>query len=354
MLDAKASDLHLKSGAQPFVRVDGDMRPLGGFPELSKEKLEKLIAEILPERNRAELHELKDTDFAHQVPARARMRCNVFEDIDGIGAVFRQIPSRILTAKELGLPPAVLKLCEHPKGLVLVTGPTGSGKSTTLAAMIDHINSTTTDHIITIEDPVEFVHQSKGCLINQREVGSNTRSFKNALRAALREDPDVVLVGELRDLETTAIAIETAETGHLVFGTMHTTTAPATVDRVVNQFPADRRAPIRAMLSESLIGVVSQMLCKKRGGGRIAAMEVLIVNSAVANLIREEKTFQIVSIMQTSKALGMQTLNESLLALVRNQLVEPDEAFAQAVAKRELAVMLGRAGFKGAFSEESG
>ena len=236
--------------------------------------------------------------------------------------MFRQIPSKILTVDDLKLPKACTDFCEYDKGLVVVTGPTGSGKSTTLAAMIDWINSNRDDHIITIEDPVEFVHKDKKCLINQREVGTQTSSFKAALRAALREDPDIVLVGEMRDLETVAIAIETAETGHLVFGTLHTNTAPSTVDRLIDQFPTDRQEQIRVMLAESLKGVVAQTLLKKKGGGRVAALEILIVTHAVANLIREGKTFQIPSLMQTGKALGMQTLNDALIDLVKSDTVE--------------------------------
>ena len=236
----------------------------------------------MPEKNRHEFHERHDTDFAYEIPGLARFRANVFMDRKGRGAVFRVIPANILTAEQLGLSPHILQLCRLSKGLVLVTGPTGSGKSTTLCAMVDYINRERRDHIITIEDPIEFVHPNKGCLINQREVHTHTDSFKHALRAALREDPDIVLVGEMRDLETVAIAIETAETGHLVFGTLHTTTAASTVDRVIDQFPTDRQAQIRVMLSESLRGVISQTLCKKIGGGRVAALEVLIVTPAVA------------------------------------------------------------------------
>jgi twitching motility protein PilT len=243
------------------------------------------------------------------------------------------IPVQIMTAEQMGLSREILDLCGLPKGLVLVTGPTGSGKSTTLCGLIDHINRTRTDHIITIEDPLEFVHENKKCLINQREVGEHTSSFKDALRAALREDPDIVLVGEMRDLETVAIAIETAETGHLVFGTLHTSSAPSTVDRIIDQFPADRQSQIRIMLSESLKGVISQMLCRKIGGGRVPAMEVMIGIPSVANLIREGKTFQIPSIMQTAKKHGMVLMNDSLTDLVRKGLVEPREAYAKAVDK---------------------
>ena len=243
------------------------------------------------------------------------------------------IPGKILTAEEMGLSREILQLCELPKGLVLVTGPTGSGKSTTLCALIDYINRRRTDHIITIEDPIEFVHENKKCLINQRQVGEHTDSFKNALRAALREDPDIVLVGEMRDLETIAIAIETAETGHLVFGTLHTSSAPSTVDRIIDQFPADRQGQIRVMLAESLKGVISQTLCRKIGGGRVPVMEVLIGTPPVSNLIREAKVFQIPSIMQTSRKYGMCLLNESFTDLVRRRVIEPHEAYAKALDK---------------------
>jgi len=303
-----------------------------------------MIFSVTPEKNRLQWEKEKDTDFALEMPG-VRFRVNVFDDRRGIGAAMRQVPTKIRTAEELNLPKAVIELCEHSKGLVLVTGPTGSGKSTTLAAMVDHVNRTRAHHIITIEDPVEFVHPSRKCLIHQREVGTHTASFKQALRAALREDPDVVLVGEMRDLETVSIALETAETGHLVFGTLHTNTAPSTVDRIIDQFPADRQAQIRTMLSESLRGVVSQTLCKRRGGGRVAALEILIVTPPVANLIREGKTFQIPSTMQTGKSFGMQMLNDALLELVKSKQVEPDEAYAKAVAKTEFRGQLDRAGF---------
>src|SRR5678815_5458268 len=251
-------------------------------------------------------------------------------DRKGPGAVFRVIPSKILTAEDLGLSPFILKLCQLNKGLVLVTGPTGSGKSTTLCAMIDYINRMRRDHIITIEDPIEFVHENKKCLINQREVHTHTDGFKPALRAALREDPDILLVGEMRDLETVAIAIETAETGHLVFGTLHTTTAASTVDRIIDQFPADRQSQIRVMLSESLRGVIAQTLCRKIGGGRVAAREILLTTPAISNLIREGKTFQIPSIMQTNRQAGMVTLNDALMELVDAKQVEPKEAYMKA------------------------
>ena len=363
MLDLRASDLHLKSGKVPSVRIDGGIQQLPDRPALDGETLNRFVHSIMPQRNQDEFKESNDTDFAYQLleetarkggasGARARMRCNVFRDMSGVGAVFRQIPQKILTAKELNLPRAVMDFCGFDKGLVVVTGPTGSGKSTTLAAMIDWINENRDDHLITIEDPVEFVHQDKKCLINQREVGTHTRGFKAALRAALREDPDIVLVGEMRDLETVAIAIETAETGHLVFGTLHTNTAASTVDRLIDQFPADRQAQVRAMLSESLKGVVSQTLLRKKGGGRVAALEILVVTSAIANLIREGKTFQIPSAMQVGRGQGMQTLNDAVIELVKAGTVEPQEAYDRAISRKEMALLLTRSGFKGPWSEE--
>jgi len=343
MCELGASDLHLSSGMPPLIRKDGEMRPLldDGAP-LGAEALSRILMEITPAKNREEFQARHDTDFAYEITGLARFRANVFLDRLGIGGVFRVIPSEILTAERLGLSPHVLSLCNLKKGLVLVTGPTGSGKSTTLSAMIDYVNRTRADHIITIEDPIEFVHPNQKCLVNQREVHTHTRSFKDALRAALREDPDVILVGELRDLETIAIAIETAETGHLVFGTLHTTTAASTVDRVIDQFPTDRQAQIRVMLSESLRGVIAQTLCKKIGGGRVAALEVLIANGAISNLIREGKTFQIGSMMQVGRAQGMVTLNDALAELVRKGLVTPEEALLRAVDKNGLDVLLKR------------
>ncbi|MGC3996645.1 MAG: type IV pilus twitching motility protein PilT [Anaeromyxobacter sp.] len=344
MLARRASDLHLSSDCPPMFRVDGDMTAEASYGPLTHERLKELLWTIAPEKNREEWHARKDTDFAHETSA-ARFRVNIFADRKGIGAVLRQIPSKIMTAEAMGLSAQVLDLCMLTKGLVLVTGPTGSGKSTTLAAMIDYVNKKRDDHIITIEDPIEFVHTNQRCLVNQREVGVHTSGFKAALRAALREDPDIVLVGELRDLETIAIAIETAETGHLVFGTLHTNTAPSTVDRIIDQFPADRQAQIRMMLSESLKGVITQTLCKKIGGGRAAALEILLCTSGVSNLIREGKTFQIPSVMQTGRGVGMCTMNDALLDLVKRKLVEPREALMKAVGKAELKGMLERAGF---------
>jgi len=346
MVKGGASDLHLCVGSVPMIRKDGHMQPLDpSHAPVTAPEIVQLLAPIMPEKNRKEYAERHDTDFAYEIADLARFRSNVFADRRGPGAVFRVIPSKILTAEQLGLSPHILQLCGLTKGLVLVTGPTGSGKSTTLCAMIDHVNKTRQDHIITIEDPIEFVHPNQKCLINQREVHTHTDSFKDALRAALREDPDIILVGELRDLETVAIAIETAETGHLVFGTLHTTTAASTVDRVIDQFPSDRQAQIRIMLSESLKGVIAQTLCRKIGGGRVAALEVLIATGAVANLIREGKTFQIPSIMQVNRAVGMVSLNDALMELVNKKLVEPAEALAKAVDKGGFDALLKRAGF---------
>jgi twitching motility protein PilT len=340
-----ASDLHLSVGMPPLVRKDGVVQPLD--PEvgpLAAEHVAMLLDPIMPAKNRHEFTERHDTDFAYEISGLARFRANVFMDRKGRGAVFRVIPSKILTAEELGLSQYILQLCHLTKGLVLVTGPTGSGKSTTLCALIDYINRNRKEHIISIEDPIEFVHENKQCLINQREVHTHTDSFKAALRAALREDPDIVLVGEMRDLETVAIAIETAETGHLVFGTLHTTTAASTVDRVIDQFPTDRQAQIRIMLSESLRGVIAQTLCRKIGGGRVAALEVLIVTPAVSNLIRESKTFQIPSMMQVGKATGMATLNDALIDLVTRKVIAPEEAYTKAVDKAAFEALLKRAG----------
>src|SRR5436190_19242731 len=300
LVQASSSDLHLRVGEPPMFRTHGEIQRQNGTG-LSVNDLELLVLSIMPERNRGEWKETGDTDFAYEIPGVARYRVNAARDRKGPVAVFRVIPAKVVTVEEMGLSEEVQRLCYLTKGLVLVTGPTGSGKSTTLCALIDLINRTRTDHIITIEDPIEFVHENKKCLITQRQVHVHTESFKSALRAALREDPDIVLVGELRDLETVAIAIETAETGHLVLGTLHTSTAASTVDRIIDQFPADRQGQIRVMLSESLKAVIAQNLCRKIGGGRIAALEVLIVTRAISNLIRDGKTFQIPSIIQTSK-----------------------------------------------------
>jgi twitching motility protein PilT len=345
MFSAGASDLHISVSLPPMVRKDGQMMPLNGRTgPLTPDEARRLLTSIMPVKSLEEFDRRNDTDFAYDLPGIARFRANVFMDRKGMGGVFRVIPNDILTAEQLRLSQSILNLCKLNKGLVLVTGPTGSGKSTTLCALIDYINRNRDDHIITIEDPIEFVHENKRCVINQREVHNHTESFKGALRAALREDPDIILVGEMRDLETVAIAIETAETGHLVFGTLHTTTAASTVDRIIDQFPADRQTQIRIMLSESLRGVISQTLLRKRSGGRVAALEVLIVTPAISNLIREAKTFQIPSSMQTGRALGMVTLNDSLLDLVKSGVVAADEAYKKSVDKSGFEALLKRNG----------
>jgi twitching motility protein PilT len=340
MGEKKASDLHMTSEHQPMIRESGDMVLLDGVPKLSKDQVKQILMEIAPDRAKKQFEETWDADFAYALEGCGRFRCNYFMDRFGPGAVFRRIPDKILSAEQLGLPAAVLRLCEFKKGLVLVTGPTGSGKSTTLAAMIDHINSTRKEHIITIEDPVEFVHPAKKCLVNQREVHQHTKSFAAALRAALREDPDIVLVGEMRDLETTRIAIETAETGHLVFGTLHTSTASSTVDRIINQFPAEEQEQIRLMLAGSLRGVVAQNLMKKKGGGRCAAQEILFTTPGIAANIREGKTYQIPSQMQTGAKYGMQLLNDALERLVKSDTVEPMEAYDRAIDKEDMVKKL--------------
>jgi twitching motility protein PilT len=340
MVKEKCSDLHLCTGNPPLFRKDGEMVALGRTAPLTNEEAADLLFSITPATHRAEFERTHDADFSYEISGVARFRCNLFLDRNGMGGVFRVIPTQIPTAESLGLPKAALDLCQLLKGLVLVTGPTGSGKSTTLAAMIDHINRTRPAHIITIEDPIEFVHLPKKCVITQRQVGQHSQSFKGALRAALREDPDVILVGEMRDLETVSIAIETAETGHLVFGTLHTTTAASTVDRIIDQFPVDRQGQIRVMLAESLKGVIAQVLCRRIGGGRIAAKEVLLSIPAISNLIREGKTFQIPSIMQTNRKGGMVTLNDALLELVEQKLVEPKEAYLRSTEKSTFAAAL--------------
>ena len=352
LVKTQSSDLHLRVGEPPFFRTHGEMARQSGQP-LTPEALDLLVMSIMPERNRGEWKETGDTDFAYEIAGLARFRVNAARDRKGSVAVFRVIPAKVVSVEEMEVTHEVQQLCYLTKGLVLVTGPTGSGKSTTLCALIDLVNRERTDHIITIEDPIEFVHENKKCLITQRQVHVHTESFKSALRAALREDPDIVLVGEMRDLETVAIAIETAETGHLVFGTLHTTHAASTVERIIDQFPADRQAQIRVMLSESLKGVISQTLCKKVGGGRVAAREILLATPAIANLIREGKTFQIPSIIQTSKKLGMLTLNDALLELVEKKVIEPDEAYVRSVEKAGLAASLKAKGFKISLTPEA-
>jgi twitching motility protein PilT len=339
LVDAGASDLHLRSGEPPLLRHHGEL-VRQERPALSAERLEMMLVSIMTPRETGEFREIGDTDWAYEIAGLARFRCNAGRDRHGPIAVFRVIPTTVRSADEMGLSREVQNLCFLTKGLVVVTGPTGSGKSTTLAALVDLMNRTRNDHIITIEDPIEFVHQSKKCLVTQRQVGLHTRSFKQALRAALREDPDIILVGEMRDLETVSIAIETAETGHLVFGTLHTTTASSTIDRIIDQFPPDRQSQVRVMLSESLRGVIAQTLCKKIGGGRVAAREILLTIPAVSNLIREGKTFQIPSVMQTNRRTGMVTLNDALVELVDAKQVEPKEAYMKAVEKAGFAAAL--------------
>ncbi len=339
MVEKGASDLHLRVTEPPILRHHGEMARQEGAA-ITDEQLFSMMRSIMPERNRREFAELNDTDYAYELPGVARFRANAARDRNGPVAVFRQIPATVVTVEQMKVSEEVQRLCFLTKGLVLVTGPTGSGKSTTLCALIDLVNRARSDHVITIEDPIEFVHKNKSCIITQRQVHVHTKSFKSALRAALREDPDIVLVGEMRDLETVSIAIETAETGHLVFGTLHTTTASGTVDRIIDQFPADRQEQIRVMLAESLKGVISQTLCKKIGGGRVAAREILLSIPAVTNLIREAKTFQIPSVMQTSRRLGMVTLNDALIAFVDSGEVEPKEAYMKAVEKPGFVAML--------------
>jgi twitching motility protein PilT len=333
MKQLDASDLHLSSSELPMMRIQGIMRKLSDYEVNESEYLKTILFAIAPSRNQQQWEEERDTDFAYELQGVARFRCNLFSDRHGIGGVFRLIPSDVLTVEQLNLPKAMVDFCMLSKGLVVVTGPTGSGKSTTLAALIDFINKNREDHIITIEDPVEFVHNNIRCLINQREVHVHTESFKRALRAALREDPDIALVGEMRDLETIQIAIETAETGHLVFGTLHTTTAPSTVDRIIDQFPAAQQAQIRVMLSESLKGVVAQTLLRTKDGKRVAAYEILLCPTAVANLIREGKTFQLPSQMQIGKGQGMLTMNDSILQHVISGRVDPLEGYIKTVDK---------------------
>src|SRR5919198_328990 len=351
MVQKGASDLHLRVTEPPVLRHHGEMERQTEFPPLTDEQLFAMIRSIMPERNRREYAETNDTDYAYEVPGVARFRANAARDRNGPVAVFRQIPATVVTVEQMKITEEVQRLCFLTKGLVLVTGPTGSGKSTTLCALIDLVNRARSDHVITIEDPIEFVHKNKSCVITQRQVNVHTKSFKSALRAALREDPDIVLVGEMRDLETVSIAIETAETGHLVFGTLHTTTAAGTVDRIIDQFPADRQEQIRVMLAESLKGVISQTLCKKIGGGRVAAREILLTIRAVSNLIREGKTFQIPSIMQTSKRLGMVTLNDALIEFVDAGQVEPKEAYMKAVDKMNFMATLKQRGHDVSFAE---
>lgn len=333
MNEQGASDLHVTSNSPPILRIRGEMVRVK-YKTLENDELKAMLYEIAPETKIKEFEEKGDMDFGYEIPGLARYRCNFFYQKYGIGAVFREIPSKILTAEQLGLPAVITKMSMLPRGLVLVTGPTGSGKSTTLAAMVDYCNQQRKDHIITIEDPIEFVHENKGCLINHREVGTHTKSFGAALRGALREDPDIILVGELRDLETVMLAMEAAMTGHLVMGTLHTISAAKTVDRVIEIFPTNQQAQVRSTLADALRGVVSQTMFKRVDiKGRVVSFEILVATPAVRNLIREAKTYQIPSAMQTGKKYGMQTLDDAIMELLQAGKIDPDEAYSKCVDK---------------------
>jgi twitching motility protein PilT len=331
-----ASDLHLSSGLPPMIRVDGDMRRIN-VPALEHRAVHSLVYDIMNDKQRKDYEEFLETDFSFEIPGVARFRVNAFNQKRGAGAVFRTIPSKVLTLEEIKAPSSFKEIINVPRGLVLVTGPTGSGKSTTLAAMVDHLNDNEYAHILTIEDPIEFVHTSKKCLVNQREIHRDTLGFSEALRSALRQDPDIILVGEMRDLETIRLALTAAETGHLVFGTLHTTSAAKTIDRIIDVFPAAEKDMVRAMLSESLRAVVAQTLLKKTGGGRIAAHEIMIGTPAIRNLIREAKVAQMYSSIQTGQAYGMQTLDQNLKELVQKGLIARKDARAKAQNKEDFS-----------------
>lgn len=320
-----ASDLHLSAGLPPMIRVDGDVRRIN-LPPMEHKAVHSLIYEIMNDKQRKDYEEFLETDFSFEVPGVARFRVNAFNHNRGSGAVFRTIPSKVLTMEELGMGQVFRDICAVPRGLVLVTGPTGSGKSTTLAAMMDYINDNKYEHILTIEDPIEFVHESKKCLVNQREVHRDTLGFAEALRSALREDPDIILVGEMRDLETIRLALTAAETGHLVFGTLHTTSAAKTIDRIVDVFPANEKSMVRSMLSESLQAVISQTLLKKNGGGRVAAHEIMRGTAAIRNLIREDKVAQMYSAIQTGGSIGMQTMDQCLTDMLERRIISREAA----------------------------
>ena len=328
-VERRASDIHIAAGERPALRIDGDIQRLNGMPVLAADEAKRAVYSIMKEKYRTQFENNLETDFAVSFKGLSRFRVNVFTQSRGVGMVLRQIPSRIPTMEQLALPPIFERIANYPKGLVLVTGPTGSGKSTTLAAVIDHINRTWAGHILTVEDPVEFVHTPQKCIINHREIGTDTKSFSTALRSALREDPDVILVGELRDLETVALAISAAETGHLVFGTMHTNSAPETVDRIIDQFPHDQQAQIRTMVSTSLMAVVSQALVPRFGEpGRVAVQEIMVCTPAVRNLIRENKLFQIPSLMQTGRNDGMQTMEGAAKELALKRKISREVAIS--------------------------
>jgi len=336
-----ASDLHLSAGNPPMVRVDGEMRRIK-MPPPTREEIHHLIYDIMGDEQKKLFEENKEIDFSQELAGIARFRVNIFFQRNGEAAVFRTIPTKVYSIEELGLPSILKELASKEKGMILVTGPTGSGKSTTLAAIIDFINNTKKGHIITIEDPIEFVHESKKCLVNQREVGPNTKSFSNALRSALREDPDVILVGEMRDLETISLAITASETGHLVFGTLHTSSAAKTVDRILDVFPSDQQDQIRAMFAESIQGIVAQKLLPKADGkGRVAALEIMLGTVGIRNLIREKKTFQIPSMIQTGIGLGMQTLDQSLKKLYQEGLITKEDALEKAFDRRSMEAAIG-------------
>lgn len=330
----KASDLHLSAGLPPMIRVDGDVRRIN-VPPMDHKMVHSLVYDIMNDKQRKDFEEFLETDFSFALPGIARFRVNAFNQNRGASAVFRTIPSQVLTLEELAAPSIFKEMCMHPRGLVLVTGPTGSGKSTTLAAMIDYINDNHYGHILTIEDPIEFVHESKKCLMNQREVHRDTLGFSEALRSALREDPDIILIGELRDLETIRLALTAAETGHLVFGTLHTSSAAKTIDRIIDVFPAAEKDMTRSMLSESLQAVISQTLLKKNGGGRVAAHEIMIGTPAIRNLIREDKVAQMYSAIQTGLGVGMQTLDQCLKDLLGKGLIAREDARHAAKIKEE-------------------
>ena len=327
-----ASDLHISAGEPPMIRVDGDIRRIN-LPEMEHKEVHAMIYDIMSDKQRKDYEEFLEADFSFEIPNLARFRVNAFNQNRGAAAVFRTIPSTVLTLEDLGAPEIFRQISDNPRGIVLVTGPTGSGKSTTLAAMVDYRNTKDSEHILTIEDPIEFVHKSKKCLVNQREVHRDTLGFNEELRSALREDPDIILVGELRDLETIRLALTAAETGHLVFGTLHTSSAAKTIDRIIDVFPAAEKSMVRSMLSESLRAVISQSLLKKVGGGRIAAHEIMIGTPAIRNMIREDKVPQMYSAIQTGGAVGMQTLDQCLQDLVRRNQITKAEALPQAVNK---------------------
>ncbi|MCP4432557.1 MAG: type IV pilus twitching motility protein PilT [Gammaproteobacteria bacterium] len=330
-----ASDLHLSAGLPPMIRVDGDIRRIN-VPEMDHKQVHDMIYDIMSDKQRKDYEEFLETDFSFEIPGLARFRVNAFNHNRGAGGVFRTIPSKILSLEDLNAPKIFEEISEYPRGIVLVTGPTGSGKSTTLAGMVDYKNDTEYGHILTVEDPIEFVHESKKCLVNQREVHRDTLGFNEALRSALREDPDTILVGEMRDLETIRLALSAAETGHLVFGTLHTSSAAKTIDRIVDVFPAAEKAMVRSMLSESLKAVISQTLLKKIGGGRVAAHEIMIGSPAIRNLIREDKVAQMYSAIQTGQNIGMQTLDQNLKGLLASGVVSKDEAMRKAAHPDQL------------------